>query len=386
MVGAIGSGDGSGILELIRLLLREPNGEGLDRLIAEPAHDRRNGRRVDATREDPPQRHVRHQAHAYRFGKALGEFPDELLVRLVRAAGGGEAQVPVLSNLQCSVSPPQRMARRQPLDAGEQRCGPGGSAVGKIVRQRGVIQLRSDRLGREQRLDFRREVERPVIRVHVVQRLLTHTIPGEEELLAATVPDGEGEHPPELVDGPRALFLVQPEDGLGIAASAVAMAAALEGGAQLGMVVDLAVIHDVERSAVVVHRLMPARNVDDRETAMRQSDASLVEDAEIVRAPMRHGIPHPDELEGIYRAPRTRRKRDSANPAHTLQLTSTGAGGPLEGPPLPTDAARRAPPTATRARASPPTTIRSAPRRSSSHPATASTSTWRSRPCRRAAM
>ena len=149
MVGAIGSGDGSGMLELIRLLLREPNGEGLDRLIDEPAHDRRNGRRVDATREEHSQWHVRHQAHAYRFGKALGEFRDELLIRLVRAAGGGEAQVPVLSNLQCSVSPPQRMARRQPLDAGEQRCGSGGGAVGEIVRQGRVIQLRSDRLGRE---------------------------------------------------------------------------------------------------------------------------------------------------------------------------------------------------------------------------------------------
>ena len=290
------------MLELIRLLFREPNGEGLDRLIDEPAHDRRNGRRVDATREEHSQWHVRHQAHAYRFGKALGEFRDELLIRLVRAAGGGEAQVPVLSNLQCSVSPPQRMARRQPLDAGEQRCGSGGGAVGEIVRQGRVIQLRSDRLGREQRLDLRREVERSVIRVHVVQRLLPHTIPGEEEFFAATVPDGEGKHPPELVDGPRALFLVQPEDGLGIATSAVVMAASLQGGAQLRMVVDLAVIHDVERSTVVVHRLVPARHVDDRETAMCQPDASLVEDAAIVRAPMRHGIPHPDEVQGIHRA------------------------------------------------------------------------------------
>ena len=41
------------------------------------------------------------------------------------------------------------------------------------------------------------------------------------------------------------------------------MAPPLQRRSQILMVVDLAVIDDVERPGVVVHRLMPAGNVDD---------------------------------------------------------------------------------------------------------------------------
>jgi hypothetical protein len=195
------------------------------------------------------------------------------------------------------------MARRQAPHACEQRVGARWSAIREVIRQRLVIQLRRCRLRCEQRLDLRCEVERSIVRLHVIQRLLSQPIPRQEQLLPATVPDGEREHSPEEIDRARTLILIQPEDRLGVTPRAIAMAAPLQAAAQFGMVVDLAVVHDVERAGVVVHGLMPARHVDDRQTAMCQSDAPLAEDAVIVRAPMGHRVPHPHENLGVHQPP-----------------------------------------------------------------------------------
>ena len=193
----------------------------------------------------------------------MTEFRDEILVRPVPVIRAGKTDVPVLSNLHRPVAPPQRVPRQQPLHATEQRGGPRGSVICEVVRQRFVVQHRWRCPCREQRFDLRRKVDGAVLRQDVVQRLDPQPIPGEEQLLRTAVPDREREHSAELFDGPRPLLLVEPKDALGIAAGAVTMAPPLQRRSQILMVVDLAVIDDVERPGVVVHRLMPAGNVDD---------------------------------------------------------------------------------------------------------------------------
>ena len=78
------------------------------------------------------------------------------------------------------------------------------------------------------------------------------------------------------------------------------MTASFQGGSQVSMVVNLAVVHDVEMAAVVVHGLVAARDVNDGQAAVRQSDPSRGEQAAAVWASMRHGIPHLDEFLDIH--------------------------------------------------------------------------------------
>ncbi len=246
VVGAIGVGDGTCVGELVRLPLGERDGESLDRVSDQPTHDRCDRGRVDPTREKHPQGNIRHQPHPHGLREALTEFRNEILVPPILAFRTGVGEVPVPSNLHRAASPAQCVAGEQTSHAHEQRIGARGSMIGEVIRQHLVIQPRRGCPHREQRLDLGRKVEGPVLRVHVVQRLHPQAIAGEKQLLPTTVPDGEREHPPQLVDRPRAILLVEAEESLGITPGAVAMTTSLQGDPEVLMVVDLTVVHDVE--------------------------------------------------------------------------------------------------------------------------------------------
>src|SRR5437667_11435974 len=109
-----------------------------------------------------------------------------------------------------------------------------------------VVHRRRRSPGLQQGLDFRREVERPVISQHVVQGFYPQAIARKEELFFTTVPDGKRKHPAELVDRPRTFFLVEAENGLGVAPSAVTVAASLKRGSEIPVVINLARVHYVQ--------------------------------------------------------------------------------------------------------------------------------------------
>src|SRR5436309_15515439 len=285
-----------------------------------------------------------------------------------------EAEVPVLPDLQRALPPPQGMPGEEALYSGEQRRGSGRGVIRKVVRQRLVSERRRHGSGLKEGLDFRCEGQRPVWRVHVVQRLDAEAIARQKQLLLAAVPDRECKHASQPVHRAGTLLLIQAKDGLGVTAGAVAVAASLQGGAKVEVVVDLAVVHDVERSGLVVHRLLPTLHVDDRQATMRQSRARLAEQAGTVGAPVGHHIPHPDQVLDIHLTSRRRRQYDTADPTHQSQLTVTGAVA------QPATAVSDAP-TAT----TPFTTTRSAPSESTTHRRNGGTSTCRSEPSSRAA-
>ena len=66
-----------------------------------------------------------------------------------------------------------------------------------------------------------------------------------------------------------AVLFVGVQDGFGIAAGAVSMAGALEGGTQIGVVEDFAVIGDPEGAVFVGHGLV-AGDIDDAEAAVAE--------------------------------------------------------------------------------------------------------------------
>jgi len=81
------------------------------------------------------------------------------------------------------------------------------------------------------------------------------------------------------------------------------MAASLEGGSEIPVVVDFAVVDDMQKAVIVVHGLVAARDVNDGESAVRQAHASVRENTATVGASMRHRIAHQHEFLDIHGAP-----------------------------------------------------------------------------------
>src|SRR5262249_40037763 len=97
------------------------------------------------------------------------------------------------------------------------------------------------------------------------ERLLPQPIAREHEAAASRVPHGEREHPVEQVYEVRSVLLIEVREHLRVAARSEAMTERFEIAAQRGVVVDLAVADGERRPVLVLMRLSPAEDVDDRE-------------------------------------------------------------------------------------------------------------------------
>ena len=162
----------------------------------------------------------------------------------------------------------------------------------------------------------------------VVERLLAHSIPHEVEPPLETVPQGEGEHPDQSLDGTlEPPVLDGRHERLRIRPPAERYTGVLELGAQVTEVVDLPVKRDHVAAARRAHRL-PAltRQVQDCQAAMPEGDAGLGIGpvAFVVRPAMAQGLRHTTERMVGSPLPSSLRPK-TGQPAHgTLQLPRRG--------------------------------------------------------------
>ncbi len=120
-------------------------------------------------------------------------------------------------------------------------------------------------------------------------------------------------------------LLVRADDHLRVGLRAEAVAAALELAAQLAVVVDLAVVHELQRAVVARERLHPrVAQVDDREPAEAERDAVVGERAVAVGAAV-------VERRG-HRAPRSRSRAAARGDDHAAEAAHTRSiVGPAKG-------------------------------------------------------
>ena len=160
--------------------------------------------------------------------------------------------------------------------------------------------------------------------VPVVERLDPVAVAREHEAAARRVPDRDREHPAQPLGEAGAVLLVEVDEHLGVGVRAEGVAGALELVAQLGVVVDLAVLDDDDAAVLVRDRLVAAGEVDDREAPRAERDLAV----DVLAAAVGAAV---DEL-GAHRAKRLDvgvpvAARDPADPAHAPTL-----GAPAENP------------------------------------------------------
>ena len=111
------------------------------------------------------------------------------------------------------------------------------------------------------------------------------------------------------------MLLVEVDEHLGVAVGAEAVALRLELGAELAVVVELAVLDDDDAAVLVRDRLVAGLEVDDREPARGEPDGAVDVDAARVGPAVDERRGH--RLEPARSAPRGR--HDSADPTHAAE-------------------------------------------------------------------
>src|ERR1700752_56909 len=97
------------------------------------------------------------------------------------------------------------------------------------------------------------------------------------------------------------------KDCFGVAMCAVDVATLFEFPAVISVIVDLAVVDDLQRVVFVGHRLMTGGDVDNAQAAMTEADATVDKDPGVVRSAMPDHVAHPDDRILIQATSRARR-------------------------------------------------------------------------------
>jgi hypothetical protein len=153
----------------------------------------------------------------------------------------------------------------------------------------------------------------------VVERLDAEAVAREHQPAPARVPQRDTEHAAQLVHEARPALLVEVHEHLRVAAGREAVAALLEARHQLAVVVDLAVLDDVDGAVLVRDRLVAAGEVDDRQPAHREADGPVEQHAVAVRPAVHEGVVHGGQGGRITAADAVER-RLAADAAHAARV------------------------------------------------------------------
>ena len=156
----------------------------------------------------------------------------------------------------------------------------------------------------------------------VVERLDPEAVAREHEPPPARVPDRDGEHPAQALCELVAVLLVEMEHHFGVAVRPEAVPGALQLGAQLAEVVDLAVLDDDGGAVLVRDRLVARLEVDDREPPRGEGDVAVAELPEAVRAAMNQRPAHLCERDPSRRSRSSTRFRRSHTRGVSLERPS----------------------------------------------------------------
>ena len=165
-------------------------------------------------------------------------------------------------------------------------------------------------LGSEDGLYFAREVQAPPVLAQV-QRADSGAVARQHEATCLRVPERQrplAVHPLEAGVAPDAVRL---QNDFRVAARAKTAAARAQFLAQLEVVENLAVEDDPGPLAIIRHRLLPARDVDDGQPRVRQAGPLVAVHAELIRTAVPKGVRHPEQRVASRRC-RARGQRDDA--------------------------------------------------------------------------
>src|SRR6185503_19698991 len=191
-------------------------------------------------------------------------------------------------------------------------------AIGGVICKRVVVEFGSDLARFQKSFDLRREADYAIIGKRVVQRLDSQSIARKNKPSPRRVPNRKREHSSKLLDRAWAVFFVKMNDSFGVAGCLILMAARFEIRPQISMVIDLAVIDDPHAAVFIRHRLMPARQIHNRQPPVPQPHRSVDVHTGVIGSAMRQAVSHANQRRRIYVAVEMIWNSDAANATHKI--------------------------------------------------------------------
>ena len=313
--------DDLGIGRFIPLRSIESDGERFQRPQAGTMRIGDDGARIEPAAQEDTQRNFAHEANPH------GLFEERIeLLSCVLSGLAPERLPPRISNANrgdrhLSAVVDQPVGSRQLPDVSEHRPRFGHCSVPEIGHDGLGLRFGQRGIGGQDGFYFRAE-EKLVASLRIKERLLSKAIAREQQPLRLLVPERETEHSAQITKTFDAFFFEHVRDHFGVGVRAKDVTSSGQLGAQLEIVVDFAVEHDLHRSIFVGYRLPAAGDVDDAEPPHAQADGVVHEKSVRVRSSMDQRVRHPPD-DGSDRIRCQRRIYDSGYAAHRCFLDNT---------------------------------------------------------------
>ena len=292
----------------VAVLDRAPAAHAERRERAVPGGERRDHRRIDATREKHAAANVRHEAQP---DAVVEQVAKPFLVCLIglrrRVVTRGNA--PVRRNRDPTGFEVERQHRpgRHALDALEMRRQLAHRCAREepLLEPRAPVERAPDAGVREKRLDLRSEDERPApVRPRVEERLDAEAVAREDEPSPCAIEQRHREHAVDRIEEALAAFEIEIRNHLAVRLRAKEVAVR-ERGANLAMVVDLPVDHRGDAAVRGGHGLHAALEVDDGQALEDEADVVPGVDRLAVGPAVADGGAHGGEHEPVRVVERT---------------------------------------------------------------------------------
>jgi hypothetical protein len=150
----------------------------------------------------------------------------------------------------------------------------------------------------------------------IKERFLTGAIAGEKKRVIPRIVQPEREHSGQPIETRRSPLAIRLKQNLGVATGSEPMATGFQLGAELAIIVNLAVEIDLQLPGGVAHGLMPAGGeIDYRKAAVRQPDSSIRRPPlpRVIGTAMTHGISLRDEKRAVANRCNGSNSNDSAH-------------------------------------------------------------------------
>src|SRR5262249_46801811 len=192
-------------------------------------------------------------------------------------------KLPVSPCRELSVPPYREMSRRQ-FDYSLIDCSRTGHILERKELGNGLeIHLYLVPIDRQKTFQFRPEIEISPI-LPIVERFDPESISRKQEFLLAHIPNGNRKHASQMRDIIFTKVFIQVDNTLGIRVGGQDMPSFHELLTEFPIIVDLAIEDDSHRTILVVDRLTPGVDINDRQTSHTQPDLTIEVKSLVIRS------------------------------------------------------------------------------------------------------
>ena len=267
-----------------RIFPAEAGGKSLDPLAGMLGHERKQAGGIHAARKQQPQRHIADQLFLHAFGEQAADVLQVKFLGLARQVR--RLQLPIFLNAYRAAAEDQQRGRLQLVHALIYGQRGGDVEVGKIIVQRGGVQVPAKPGHQPKGLKLRSEIEL-VPGESVVERLYPELVARQQQLAGPAVPEREGEHASQQFREALSVFFVEVNQHFGVGIGSESVSRGLKLAAQFAEVVDLTVENYGDGSVLVGDGLRPRGQVYDLQPAHTQRNLfALGEETVLVRTPV----------------------------------------------------------------------------------------------------